>query len=96
MSYIRGVQPVASELKFCGMGKVQILKLALQFLKVIANLPWVANELSVPQSLAHAAVACGPIWLRAFGLAVLHGCTPLPNFRSCNVPPGTCVFYFKN
>jgi len=58
-------------------GKVQILKKALRLLKGIANLPWVANELSNPQSLTHSVVACGPIWLCAFGPAVLHGCTPL-------------------
>jgi len=37
----------------------------------------VASALSDTQSLAHAAVARGPIWLCAFVPAVLHGCTPL-------------------
>jgi len=46
-------------------------------LKGIANLQWVASNLSNTQSLTHAAVARGPIWLCAFGPAVLLGCTPL-------------------
>ena len=33
------------------------------------------------QSLTHETVAHGPIWLCAFGLTVLHGCTPL----SCGI-----------
>jgi len=37
----------------------------------------VASELSSAQSLTHAAVARGPIWLCAFGPEVLHGCTLL-------------------
>jgi len=53
------------------------LKKALRFLKGIANLPFVASELSNPQTLTHAAVARGPILLCAFGPVVLHGCTPL-------------------
>jgi len=43
----------------------------------IANLQWAASDLSNPQSLTHAAVARGPIWLCALGLTVLLGCTPL-------------------
>ena len=53
------------------------LKQALRFLMSIADLPRVANELSNPHSLTHAAAARGPIWLCAFGPEVLHGCTPL-------------------
>jgi len=44
----------------------------------IANLPWMASALSNPMNLTHAAVGRGPIWLCAFGPAVLHGCTPCP------------------
>jgi len=33
--------------------------------------------LSNPQSLTYTAAARGPIWLCAFGPAVLFGCTPL-------------------
>jgi len=54
---------------FVARGKAHILN--------SANLPWAACELSNPQSLTHAAVVCWPIWLCAFGPAVLHGCTPL-------------------
>jgi len=69
---------VAWELKFCGPRKgLEILKQALRFWKGIANLSWVASELSYPQSLTHAALARGPIWSCAFGPAMLHGCTPL-------------------
>jgi len=52
---------------FAAHGKSQILKDVLQFLKGVANVPWVAKELSNPQSLTGAAVARGPIWLCAFG-----------------------------
>jgi len=45
--------------------------------KGIANLQWTASDLSNQQSLTHTAVARGPIWLCAFGPAVLLGCTPL-------------------
>ena len=47
----------------------------------IANLQWAASDLSNPQSLTHAAVTCGPIWLCVFHPAVLHGSTPL----SCGI-----------
>jgi len=47
------------------------------FWKAIVNLPWMASELFIPQSLTHAAVAFGPIWLCEFGSVVLHGCTSL-------------------
>jgi len=36
------------------------------------------QRVSNTQSLTHATVTRGPIWLCAFGPAVLHGCTPLP------------------
>jgi len=49
-----------------------------RFLKGIANLPWVVSALSNTQSLTHATVGCGPIWLCAFGPAVLYGCTLMP------------------
>jgi len=64
-------------------GKVKIPKQALCILKGIANLPWMASELFKPQSLAHASVARGPIWLHAFDPAVLYGCTPLTNAIPC-------------
>jgi len=73
---------VAREQKFCYPRKGPDFKQALQFLKGIANLPWLASDLSNPQSLTHAAVARGPIWSRAFGPAMLHGCTPLPEINS--------------
>jgi len=59
--------------------EAEVLCLAerIRFWNGVANLTWVASELSNPQSLTHAAVARGPVWLRAFGPAVLHGCTPL-------------------
>jgi len=41
-------------------------------------LPISRSTLSNTQSLTHAAVGGGPIWLCAFDLAVLYGCTPLP------------------
>ena len=59
------------------IGKVQILKQALRFLKGIANPCLAASELSDPQSWTHVAAALGPIWFRALGPSVLHGCTPL-------------------
>jgi len=62
---------------FVARGKVQILKQALWFSNGIANLPWVASELSYSQILTQAAVARGTIWLRIFGPGVLHSCTPL-------------------
>jgi len=43
----------------------------------IANLACVVSALSNTQSLIHAVVGRGPIWLFPFGPAVLHGCTPL-------------------
>jgi len=46
----------------------------VRILKDIADLPWVARELSTSQSLTHAAGARGPIWL-VFDPAGLHGCT---------------------
>jgi len=46
-------------------------------MKGITNLAWVASEFSNTQRLTHAGVASGPIWLCAFGPAVLHDCTPL-------------------
>jgi len=33
-----------------------------RFWNCVANLPWVANELSNAQNLTHRAVAPGPIW----------------------------------
>jgi len=41
----------------------------------IANVPWMVSTLSNPLNLTHAAVGRGPIWLCAFGPAVLHGYT---------------------
>jgi len=57
--------------------KIHIFKQALRFLKGITDLLWAASELFNRQSLNHAVVACGPIWLCAFGPAPLHGSTPL-------------------
>jgi len=37
----------------------------------------VASDLSNPQSLTQTALTRGRIWLRAFGPAMLFGCTPL-------------------
>ena len=62
------MQPVARELKFCGPRKDPDLKQALRFSKDIANLPWVASELSNPRSLTHAAAAGGII---PFGPALM-------------------------
>jgi len=44
----------------------------------ITNLVWVVNQLSNTQNLTHVAVAREPIWLCAFGPAVLYDGTPLP------------------
>jgi len=46
-------------------------------LKDIANLPWMASELSNSHGLTHGAPAREPILLDAFGPAGLHVCTPL-------------------
>ena len=62
-----GMQPVARgpkvtrELKLWGQWKVPCFYASIAVLQVIANPLWVANELSKPQSLTHAAVARGPI-----------------------------------
>jgi len=72
------VQPVARELEFCGPRKGPDFKASIKFFMGIVNLPWMAGKLSNPQRSTHAAVARGPIWLGAFGAAVLRGCTPLP------------------
>jgi len=49
-------------------------------LYVLKGLPifheWAVSCLTLP-SLTHWAVSHGPIWLCAFGLAVVHSCTPL-------------------
>jgi len=71
------VPKVVRELKFRGPRKSPDFKASITVLEGIANLLWVANELSNPQSLTHAAVARGQIWLCAFGPVVPHGCTPL-------------------
>jgi len=73
------MQPkVALGLKFCSLQKVPDFKASITIFKGIANLPWVASELSNPQqTLTYTTVAHGPMWLCAFGPAVLYGCTSL-------------------
>jgi len=48
-----------------------------QFLKRIANLPWVARKLFNPQSWTHAAVARGQSGNVHLAPAEVHGCRPL-------------------
>jgi len=43
------------------------------------------SALSNQQSLTQASVGHGPIWLCAFDLAVLYGCTPLPKTSQLTV-----------
>ena len=50
-------QPMVRELRFCGRWKGSDFKASLQFFKGIANLPWMANELSNPQLNT---CSCGP------------------------------------
>jgi len=72
---------VVLEFNFCGPRKDTYFKTCITVLKGAGNLPWVASDLPNPQNLTHAAVTRGPIWLYAFGPAVLLGCTPLA--RQC-------------
>jgi len=70
---------VARKLKFCGPRKgPDFKKQALGLSNSIANRLWVASGLSNPQSLTHAAMARGPLWLCAFGPSSVAWLNTLP------------------